>query len=251
MDIESRTFEKNGLTYHVKWVLDENPDLSLLGEYQRDASDYCVDRKEGVLLGGWVDSPDEPCDEGFEDTPEGNEAYDRAYDKWEELNDVWEERHGCEVLATGLSNSYTRNSYQFVGGFQHLPHNPDNWKHVTPERLVIAMEANKAKLSRYEVAEGEDAWRLDVLYSVLDYERMEGYNTGDWHMMGCVVKVWAGGYEVGRDSLWGIESDSSDEHREEVEQGCIAQANREVMDATGKLMDAVIAVETFREGAAV
>lgn len=53
-------------------------------------------------------------------------------------------------------------------------------------------------------------------YCRQDFERMEAYNRGDWWMLGICATVtvshdsWAAGKEIGRSSVWGVESDGGD-----------------------------------------
>jgi hypothetical protein len=242
--ISTRTFEQDGLTFTVKWVLDENPDLSWLGSYQKDASDYCVDRREGVLLGECIEEPEEPDWEDFDD----DNAHDRAYDAWDQVYADWENNHGREVLATGLTTDHDRTSYQFFGQFQHLPHNRENWKHVKSWDVKQSVKQQQDNLKRYSIDHDSSSHydlrkTLDVLYAVLDYERVESYNRGDWCMTRCVVDVTVKGYDVG----WGIESDSDTTAKQEVEQDMIAEATSQALEATDSLMDAVIAIEQARE----
>lgn len=244
MTISTRTFEQDGLTYTVKWVIDENPDLSWLGEYQKDVSDYCVDRREGVLLGEWVEEPEEPNPDDF-DSDEAFTEY--ACTTYARQYDAWDQHHGREVLATGLTTDHDRHSYRFFGQFQHLPHNKNSWDHVTPEQLQQALDANKAKIARYGIAGFSTMHQLDQLYAVLDYERIEDYNRGGWCMLGCVVEVTARGYDVGYASVWGIESDSEDSYREQIESELIGEATLEALKAPSGLLGAVAAIEQARE----
>lgn len=79
---------------------------------------------------------------------------------------------------------------------------------------------------------GEDAAK----YREQDRERLDAYDRGEWYMLGVCVEIrkqtttkWAnGGLEVGRASVWGIESDSGESHLAEVEKDMIAQAFAEV-----------------------
>lgn len=85
--------------------------------------------------------------------------------------------------------------------------------------------------SRYEGVEDSERAK----YEQQDAERMEGFRRGDWYPIGVVVTVrkqtasnWAnGGLEVGRASVWGVESDAA-EHLAEVERETITDALAEV-----------------------
>jgi hypothetical protein len=69
-----------------------------------------------------------------------------------------------------------------------------------------------------------------------DKVRLDQYNRGLWHMVGVAVKIrrqtasnWAdGGLEVGRASVWGIESDSGADYFAEVERDMVSEAFAEV-----------------------
>lgn len=62
-------------------------------------------------------------------------------------------------------------------------------------------------------------------YRTQDYDRLMALDRGEWYMMGITCSVrkqtssnWAdGGMEVGRASVWGIESDNSEEYLLSVE----------------------------------
>jgi hypothetical protein len=69
-----------------------------------------------------------------------------------------------------------------------------------------------------------------------DAARLRGLERGDWYYMGVAVSIlkqtksnWAnGGLEVGRASVWGIESDSEPSYIAEVERDMVAEAFSEV-----------------------
>ena len=119
----------------------------------------------------------------------------------------------------------------WIPGPNHYPHNPKNWDHVK--------KAVKAKVIKEFGSLGE----ADHAYMMRDYERMEAFNRGDWHMMGIAVTVIKGefdikdivvtgtlqiqGAEVGSASLWGIESDSDTSYVESVEDELIDEAAAE------------------------
>lgn len=73
-------------------------------------------------------------------------------------------------------------------------------------------------------------------YQKQDNERLEAYDRGDWCLIGVCVSIrkqtssnWAnGGLEVGRASVWGIESDCDKEYFAEIEMDMIAEAFEEV-----------------------
>ena len=73
-------------------------------------------------------------------------------------------------------------------------------------------------------------------YEQADAERLRAYQRDEWCMVGVLVTIrkqtasnWAdGGLEVGRASLWAIESDSEPAYFTEVENDLIAEALAEV-----------------------
>jgi hypothetical protein len=73
-------------------------------------------------------------------------------------------------------------------------------------------------------------------YKEQDAKRLAGYNNGEWCYVGVAVSIrkntasnWAdGGLEVGRASVWGIESDSEESYFASVEADEIAEAFAEV-----------------------
>jgi len=162
MDVmETKEFEgPEPFGLRIEHVLDEDPDLSFLGEYSSSWQEGAIDREE---LG---------------DMERGELRY-------------------------------------FIPG-QHVPHSPKNWSHVSA--------AEKAKV----VKQYGSLAAADEAYAMHDYERMERYNRGDWHMMGIVVTILKGAFkEVGNASLWGIESDSSAAYVEEVENDLMEEAGAE------------------------
>ncbi len=69
-------------------------------------------------------------------------------------------------------------------------------------------------------------------YAKQDYERMESYNRGEWHMRGCVVSVRYGSLRA-EASVWGVESDCGDDYERELIRDLTRDAMRELR---GKLM---------------
>jgi hypothetical protein len=98
-----------------------------------------------------------------------------------------------------------------------IGHSPE-----TPEQ----MQANYSGCTDAEKAE----------YYKQDKKRFDGLLRGEWSYVGVAVRVlkqtstnWAnGGLEVGRSSVWGIESDSDESHFAEMERDEIAGALAEV-----------------------
>jgi len=73
-------------------------------------------------------------------------------------------------------------------------------------------------------------------YKEQDSKRLAAYHRGEWYYVGVCVSIrkqtasnWDdGGLEVGRASVWGIESDSDESHFEELERDMVAEAFSEV-----------------------
>lgn len=104
---------------------------------------------------------------------------------------------------------------RFFRPANHWPHNPKNWNSVSGEEKA-------------EVIKKYGSLRnTDLHYAVEDMKRMEDFEAGKWSMEGCVVTVRIGALEAS-DSLWGVESDSSDDHRKEIERDCLARALEEL-----------------------
>ena len=96
-------------------------------------------------------------------------------------------------------------------------HNPKDWDHVSGKEKadLIRKHGSLANVTRS--------------YAKSDYERMEAYNRGEWHMRGCVVTVRLGSLKA-KGSLWGIESDCGDAYEKEVTEDVTSSALRELHD---------------------
>ena len=86
-------------------------------------------------------------------------------------------------------------------------------------------------------------------YRKQDSERLRDYNRGEWQMIGICATVvidngggWAKPTEIGRDSLWGIESDSDEGYLGETERECARQAISDTRK-TYKAMERVMGVK--------
>lgn len=97
----------------------------------------------------------------------------------------------------------------------HYGEDGANWAHVGPEQL--------AKVE----AEFGSVWGACEAYARQDAARLAAFHAGDWHMQGCWAKaeVVVNGVcqRIGSGGLWGIESDSSETYRREVEEEQRAQ----------------------------
>lgn len=72
---------------------------------------------------------------------------------------------------------------------------------------------------RYIVSGSGDAETLH-----LDVKRLEEYERNEWGMTGVVVVVSAKGIELGRDSMWGVESDADDSYILECAKDVLVEA---------------------------
>ena len=88
----------------------------------------------------------------------------------------------------------------FILSWNHIPHNPENWKHVSEGAL-------KSITLLYGSIAG-----ADLYYALQDWERAERWMRGEWCMMCCNVMVSVSNIEVGHADLGGIESDSTREY---------------------------------------
>ncbi len=100
-----------------------------------------------------------------------------------------------EMLATGLNCPWEYRDHRYFKPTNHLPHNPKNWEHCSPDSLAGV------------IADYGSLEKADIAYAIADWERAESYGK-DWSMLGVVVQAYAGDWLIQTDSVWGIESDS-------------------------------------------
>lgn len=157
-DTKTQSFPlKLDVEVSVRWLVDENPDLSHLGEYSEKNEEGAIDCKE----------------------------HSRNY----------REGHTFRYFIPG----------------NNVPHNPENWSHVTKkDRAECIKKYGSLKLT-------------DEAYAMQDFKRMDAYNNDGWHMTGCKVTLRLGSMEAD-DSLWGIESDCGDKYRRETEKELVSNA---------------------------
>ena len=93
---------------------------------------------------------------------------------------------------------------------EHYGVNGSAWSHVGPEERA-KVEAEHGSI----MAACEE-------YARQDRARLKAFHDGDWHMEGCyavaIVTVDGVRQTIQSAGLWGIESDSSEEYRREVEE---------------------------------
>jgi hypothetical protein len=184
----------------VKFVLDEEPDLSYLGQYVgKDNGEYIIDRKRGVLLGPY---------------------------KSVEIYTDYEE----DIDALLDSDEYTVN--QYANGFIEIHYRP-----VLRSGLSRSGRGEYEWFESGNYSTPADEDELD--YFVQDYERVEDYNKAYWYMTGCVAKAVvmhtvAGGREVEEEfntSVWGIESDSDKDYFRQTAGEMLSELRHELEQA--------------------
>jgi len=116
------------------------------------------------------------------------------------------------------------NECRFFRPANHWPHDPKNWDHVSGKEKAEVIKKHGSLQN------------ADLHYAVEDMRRMEAYEAGEWYMEGCVAIVRAGSLEA-RGSVWGVESDSSGDHKREIERDCLAEALGELEDKIGKRLE--------------
>jgi hypothetical protein len=200
---DKRTAARDGAKFEIEWQYDDSPDLSYLGEYTDQPGEWQVDRKEGRLLGEYIENEtewmEEPAtqikaDELEADGMEVNWNYDEREDGTTVCSLYY---WGYEILAADLRSTYEHNSYRYFAPAV------DNYKGSPKDELIK--------------------------YAIQDYERMEDLNRQHWFVCGCVVTMKIEGEEVAYASLWGIESDAGDylkEVEEDLIDECISDAKQ-------------------------
>jgi hypothetical protein len=86
------------------------------------------------------------------------------------------------------------------------------------------------------------ARRLANQHARLDYDRLVGYYTGEWSMLGVVLTISRDGVSLGEASLWSIESDSGS-YFNEVVRDLLHDAQAEAQQKLKLLADFAKAVE--------
>lgn len=241
-----KRFHLGKYVINIKWVEDDYADLSWLGEMTDQRGEYCVDRKEGVLLGkyktmlisvprdgiGLADSDwyadDDPRDsakskawKAIGPVVEASRIYDEdanedyvEYDWRDET--FYIELDGYEILADDLGSTMGwRERRYFQCGSNHLPHNPKNWAHVPEESIQETID----KHGSLEQA--------DIQYALQDWKLYENFQVTWWEMCCDVTVEDEDGNELGAGSLCGVNSDCGDAYELEVETDCLSQALHE------------------------
>lgn len=251
--METKWATKGSLKIRVEWVYDtEGGDTSYLGfyfsntrnftQFQRRHVNLVVDRETGKIYGAWREK--EKKFRGV-DTPEVNKFFDgnEEWRNWLGDEDVnrggwatvyYEER---PILVEYLPTA-DRHGHGFFGS--------DNIDVGTIEEAPSLFEhhLDRGDFAKHDVyvdhakTPEEKQECVEALYLAQNYKRIEGLNTNDWWFLGCVVTVYSDGIEVGRDSRFGIESDSDKEYLRETEQDCINEALSQVEPQSRKMIAA-------------
>lgn len=220
IDDMTKTIQKGPLTFEIEWHYDEDPLYDFIGKYEaKGPEEGYIDRQKGVLYGEAVEEPEEPYEEDFYKfvlgqpvDEKGMAAFDAALAKYEEAYDEWNDNYGLEILADELGSNHERNEYEFF-----VPY-----------------------------AGGEEPGSEHfVKYAIQDYDRITGLERGHWCFTGCVVTLSAFGVDLGRECLWGIESDCGDDYIAEAERESIASLIHDVPEYKDKLAGVLKALEEW------
>lgn len=191
----------------VKWVDDENPDLSWLGEYKSNRPDIAyVDRKNDIVV-----SPSRYVTEKFENIADAEDRFNYLEDELEIACDLNEDDFSVTHPALKelpFSCRYGRNDYRFVETCNYPDGNDDE---------------------------------LD--YIIQDVKQLEDYNDGDWYMRGCIVTASINGIKLGDASLWGLDSTMTEEEDNEVISDLTWQAEQEALNKLSILQNVEIESE--------
>lgn len=141
---------------------------------------------------------------------------------------------GENAIDREANGDMQRGELRYFNPAQH--HDVDGWDHVSDLAVLNAyakqIQAGYQELSRNAMIEA-----LNASYRESDYQRMESLQRGDWNFVGITARaqvILSGSLiqNIRSGGLWGIESDSDEEHFEEVRQGQLAELGRE-LEAVG------------------
>jgi hypothetical protein len=193
---DKRTAARDGATFQIEWQYDDSPDLSYLGEYTDNRAAWTVDRKEGRLLGEYIENYLPFSDQ------------EQMEKKIEELEDDGFDTYWNDEILEDESTLYTLHywGYEVIAADLRTNYNTNSYRYFAPANMDVEAESKEDKIK----------------YAIRDYERMEDANRGYWQPVGCVVTMYIDGEEVAYASLWGIESDAGD-YLKEVEEDLISE----------------------------
>lgn len=202
---------KTKFDIQVKWVDDEQPDLSCLGEYKAKRPDTVyIDRKNDLLVDPnniqfkrFVSQDEEQSQECL-DLMDELDNLDVSIGSYPEDGQYVVEYYYYEELP--FSCHYERNDYQYIETCNY------QLKNLTAE---------------------------DYKYVIQDTKRLESYGY-DWYMQGCIVTANLEGIELGQASCWGYETDMDEDYRKEVIDDLTYEAVTEAKKALAQLKKARI-----------
>lgn len=211
----------------TKWVPDDYPDLSWLGEYtdRTPAHGLYVDRKVGMIL-----------------SPESEEL--QLVVKWSPFR-YWTQAKNTSLTDEDISDILAKAGFADPGGYAYGEYDPDAGLvaiYCESAYKILFDRLPKADRGEYRYfLSGNDYTDMAPMAAAVciaeDYRRMESYNRGNWGMVACVVTVTLDGREVGGDSLWGIESDCGADYEAETVREVIAEAKRDTVHNWRNLRD--------------
>jgi len=240
---ETEEIEKDGLRFRIDWIVDYDNPADYLGKCfgKKTAHEPYVDRREGILYSGEILSETRTFtivekaigDTGSHSTFQYQDGMyllcettdDLGWLKTGEKNndfDGYPEVHDdvfpravtvlyyiYEVLADNLSTDRDRNSYEYWGKCQNLPHHPGNWQHVSQDEIDKCWNAAQHEFEKHGIhPSGNKAMDMDVYYACEDYELQQRLYPGYWCYLGCVATLVLGGEDFVDSCLWSIESDA-------------------------------------------
>lgn len=192
----------------VKWVDDDSPDNSYLGEYKSrlTTDEAYINRKTGVFV--------VPGIEWVEKTFDTQEQADKFMEELRDLElDFDDFEEGDKIVVSHeyyqeVSTRYGRNEYEFYVSCNYPHPKPDEYQ-----------------------------------YFIQDFKRLESYGD-DWWSMGCIVTASLNGVELGQASVWGFESDMDEESKKEAEDDVAAQAEDDAKKNLEGLLSTIKEQET-------
>lgn len=217
---------------------DDHADLSWLGEFSRDKQDWCIDTREGLLLGAYASKTYTAskflgesrataklfklanADHFHIDSDDDNEHVEFEIYQDDDSGDWTLELSGYPVVRSRLGrghhyDAYNPHSRYFIPARSTPP--GSGWEHVS--------DADKAKvLQDHQTLEA-----ADIYYMVMDWWRMDSFGYS-WNFQGIVCTLYVLGQELGSDSLFGIEDDCDDSYEAEIVREQVSQIRYQLRD---------------------
>lgn len=192
-----QTVERNGRTYKIELEPDWFADYDWIGEYVNKLEPYVIDRRKGLIMGDWEDEPFYPDPQDYD----SEEAYDAAHAEWAVAYDDWNDRNQMTILGN-----------------------------VDPHFQYGEMRYFKPYAYGIDPDEDLETW---IAYAEHDYERVRGLERNEWCFVTMIASIVApqcpccGHTETLHRSCGGIESDSGDEHMDEIRDDLISELEEE------------------------